>query len=222
MQVPIIAVIDIFPALLHGTWITIQVTLGAIALACAASTAAALCRLSGNPALSWPARIYIEFFRGTSALVQLFWAFYVLPFSGINIGPLTSAIIVLGLNGGAYGSEIIRGAVSAIPQGQRDAATALNLPRFSRIFGIMTPQALPLILPPLTNLFIDILKNSALAGLVTVGDLTFQAQVLRESTPASGYIFGVVMLIYFALAICMSMAMRWLESRVNFPRGGRL
>ncbi len=218
---PIMATLNIFPFLLRGTAVTAEITAAAILLACAAAVMAAVCRLSTINWLTWTARVYIEFFRGTSALIQLFWVFYVLPFMGIRIGPMTAAILVLGLNGGAYGAEIIRGAVLSVSRGQLEAAIALNLPRVSRVVRIITPQALPLAIPPMTNLFIDILKNSSLAGLVTVGDLTFQAQVLRESTLRSGYIYGIVMVIYFLLAMVLSGVMRYVERRIDFPRGGR-
>ena len=206
--------------LLHGALVTIEVTAGAVALCIIAASIAALARLSIGP-VTWMARIYIELFRGTSAMIQLFWVFYVLPFFHVNLSPMLSAILVLGLNGGAYGAEIIRGAVNAVPRGQLDAAVALNMPRFSRIRSIIVPQALPRIIPPLANLFIDILKNSALAGLVTVSDLTFQAQVQRESTLASGEVYGVVILMYFALAMVISLIMRFIERRVRFPVGSR-
>lgn len=207
--------------LLHGSLVTIEVTAGAVALCTIAASIAALARLSPIGPIAWIARIYIELFRGTSAMIQLFWVFYVLPFFHVNLSPMLSAILVLGLNGGAYGAEIIRGAVNAVPRGQLDAAVALNLSHSSRIRRIIVPQALPRIIPPLANLFIDILKNSALAGLVTVSDLTFQAQVQRESTLASGEVYGVVILMYFALAMVISLVMRLVERRVRFPVGSR-
>jgi len=207
--------------LLRGALVTAEITAGAIALCAVAASLAALARLSGIAPVAWLARIYIEIFRGTSAMIQLFWVFYVLPFFHVSLSPMFSAILVMGLNGGAYGAEIIRGAVVAVPRGQLDAAVAINLPLFSRIGRVIIPQALPRIVPPMANLFIDILKNSALAGLVTVSDLTFQAQVLRESTLANGEVYGLAMLIYFALAMVISLLMRLLERRIRFPVGSR-
>ncbi len=214
-------IFNLLPPLLRGAGMTVQVTAGAIALCVPASSIAALARLSRNPLIAWASRCYIEVFRGTSAMVQLFWVFYVLPFFHVDISPIGSAILVLGFNGGAYGAEIIRGAIRAIPRGQLDAAVALNLPMVRRVTGVMIPQALPRIVPPMANLFIDILKNSALAGLVTVSDLTFQAQVLRESTLANGEVYGLVIVIYFLLAIVLSLLMRFIERRVHFPVGSR-
>lgn len=207
--------------LLHGAVVTVEITAGAVGLCAVVASIAALARLSGSAPVVWLARIYIETFRGTSAMIQLFWVFYVLPFFHVNFSPMFSAVLVLGLNGGAYGAEIIRGAVSAVSKGQLDAAVAINLPHSSRIGRIIIPQALPRIVPPMANLFIDILKNSALAGLITVNDLTFQAQVQRESTLANGEVYGLAMLIYFALAMVISLVMRFIEQRVRFPVGSR-
>ncbi len=215
--------INILPPLLNGAVATAEVTLGAIGVALLASTAAVSARFSGFSALDWPARAYIELFRGTSAMIQLFWAFYALPLVlPFRPSPMTAAIVVLGLNGGAYGAEILRGTILAVPKGQRDAAIALNLPPFQRMFRIILPQAAPLILPPLANLFIDMLKNSALAGLVQVTDLTFQAQLLQESMLRNALVYGDALVIYFILAMIIAAVMRLLERFLRFPIGARV
>lgn len=215
--------LHILPTLLRGAVVTGEVTLGAIVVASVSSSCAVAMRLSGLAALDWPARVYIEVFRGTSALIQLFWAFYALPLVlPFRPTPMTAAIAVLGLNGGAYGAEILRGAILAVPKGQQDAAIALNFPPATRMFRIILPQALPLIIPPLANLFIDMLKNSALAGLVQVSDITFQSQILQESTLRNAEVYGLALIIYFAMALILAGVMRFLERCFKFPLGARV
>ncbi len=98
--------------------------------------------------LRWLAVAYIEVFRGTSALVQLFWLFFVLPHFGITLAPLNVAILTLGLNVGAYGAEVVRGAVSAVPRGQWEATVALNLTRMQALRRVVLPQAVVSMIPP--------------------------------------------------------------------------
>lgn len=116
----------------------------------------------------------MEVFRGTSALVQLFWFYFVLPMFGMKLPALLVGIVVLGANAGAYGAEVVRGAILAVPAGQREAAVALNLTRARTIWRIILPQAVPAMLPPTGNLLIELLKNTALVSLITITDLTFR------------------------------------------------
>jgi len=215
--------LHIVPTLLRGALVTGEVTGGAIIVASVSASCAVAMRLSGLAALDWPARVYIELFRGTSALIQLFWVFYALPLIlPFRPTPMAAAIAVLGLNGGAYGAEILRGAILAVPKGQQDAAIALNFTPIVRMFRIILPQALPLIIPPLANLFIDMLKNSALAGLVQVSDITFQSQILQESTLRNAEVYGLALIIYFIMALILAGFMRFLEGCFKFPIGARV
>src|SRR4051812_12975576 len=142
--------------LLDGLWVTIEVTIGAGAVALVLSFVAGLSRLSPSAAIRGAALCYIEFFRGTSALVQLFWLFFALPFLGITLSPMTAAIAGLGLCIGAYGAEIVRSAVLAVPQGQPEAAAALNLTSFQTMRYVILPQAFRMMIPPFGNLFIEL------------------------------------------------------------------
>lgn len=214
--------LHILPTMLRGALVTVEVTTGAVIVACASASCAVAMRLSGLGTLEWPARVYIELFRGTSALIQLFWVFYALPLIlPFRPTPMAAAIAVLGLNGGAYGAEILRGAILAVPKGQHDASAALNLSPTTRMFRVILPQSLPLIIPPLANLFIDMLKNSALAGLVQVTDLTFQSQILQESTLQNAKIYGLALIMYFVMALVLAGLMRLLERIFKFPIGAR-
>ncbi len=215
--------LHMLPMMLRGTVVTGEVTAGAIVVASVAASCAVAMRLSTLAALDWPARVYIELFRGTSALIQLFWAFYALPLVlPFRPSPMIAAIAVLGLNGGAYGAEILRGAILSVPRGQHDAATALNLSSAAKMFRVVLPQTWPLILPPMANLFIDMLKNSALAGLVQVTDITFNAQILQESTLRNAQVYGVALVIYFIMALVLAGFMRLLERWMKFPIGARV
>ena len=215
--------LHILPTMLRGALVTVEVTTGAVIVACASASCAVAMRLSGLGTLEWPARVYIELFRGTSALIQLFWVFYALPLIlPFRPTPMAAAIAVLGLNGGAYGAEILRGAILAVPKGQHDASAALNLSPTTRMFRVILPQSLPLIIPPLANLFIDMLKNSALAGLVQVTDITFNAQILQESTLRNAEVYGLALVIYFIMALVLAGFMRLLERRMKFPVGARI
>jgi polar amino acid transport system permease protein len=199
--------------LLRGLATTVELTLAAVALAVVIALAAGLARMSPRRALAWPAVIYIEVFRGTSALVQLFWFYFVLPFFGVELPAFAAGVLVLALNTGAYGAEVVRGAVLAVPRGQLDAAAALNLSRVQALWRIVMPQAFPAMLPPAGNLAIELLKNSALVSLITITELTFAAQLLRAETLRSAEIFGLVLVLYFAVALCITAGMRLLERR---------
>ncbi|HEX5477774.1 MAG TPA: amino acid ABC transporter permease, partial [Burkholderiales bacterium] len=142
--------------LLRGLGVTLEITAAAAALAILIALAAGLARLSRSRWLRWPASVYVEVFRGTSALVQLFWFYFVLPFFGVELSAFAAGTLVLALNTGAYGSEVVRGAVQAVPRGQREAAAALNLGRLQALRRVILPQALPAMLPPAGNLAIEL------------------------------------------------------------------
>lgn len=203
--------IEMLPSLLRGLAITAQVTAGAVLVAVAISAAAGLACVSRTRALRWAATAYVEVFRGTSALVQLFWFYFVLPLFGIELSAFTAGVLALGFNTGAYGAEVVRGAIRAVPAGQRDAAAALNLGRQQTLYRIVLPQAFPAMLPPAGNLAIELLKNSALVSLITLTELTFTAQLLRAETLRSAEAFTLVLVLYFAAALLITGAVRLLE-----------
>ncbi|WP_119273578.1 ectoine/hydroxyectoine ABC transporter permease subunit EhuC [Taklimakanibacter deserti] len=208
--------------LLEGALNTIEITLAAGALAFVLAFAAGLARLSRFAIVRWIALIYIEVFRGVALLVQLFWMFFVLPFFDIHLEPITTAILALGLCSGAYGAEIVRGAVAAVPRGQREAACALNYSRLQTLWLIVVPQAIPLMLPPFGNLMIELLKVTALVSLITVHDLSFQALTLQQTTMRTMEPFTVVLISYFLMALVITGFFRLLErwASTGLDRGG--
>lgn len=203
---------EFIPGLLEGALVTIQITIGGCVLAVVMALLAAIAKMYGPAPLRWLAVAYIEVFRGTSALVQLFWLFFVLPHFGILLEPLTVAIAALGLNVGAYGAEVVRGAVNAVPRGQWEASVALNMPRTLALRRIILPQAFIAMIPPWGNLFIELLKATALVSLITISDLAFKAQQMNQTTFRTIEIFTIVLVMYLAISILITVGMRWLES----------
>ena len=198
--------------LLLGTVTTLKVLVCSIILYVVISMIFGLMRLSKNPIIQSTATVYIEFFRGTSLLVQLFWVYYVLPFFGISLEAFTAGVVALGLNFGAYGAEIVRGGILAVPKGQWEAAFALNFSPSKRMKNIIIPQIFPIILPPAANLTVELLKATALVALVTVVDLTFEARQINSITWLSVQCFGTALLIYYFISrILLVPFLRWLE-----------
>lgn len=197
--------------LVSGTIVTIQLFLVSSLLMLFCSFVAGVGRLVPF----WPVRtlaiVYIEVFRGTSLVVQLFWFYYALPFFGFSLDAYTAATLGLGLCFGAYGAEVVRGAILAVPKGQFEAATALNITPLDRMRSIILPQAILIMLPSLSNLLILMLKSTSAASLITLQELTFEGYTLNVRTLATVEIFTVILLAYFVLASTISFAMRRLE-----------
>ncbi|KOQ55685.1 amino acid ABC transporter permease, partial [Achromobacter xylosoxidans] len=188
---------ELVPPLLEGLAVTLEIMAGAVVLAVPLALVAGVGRLSTVRPVRWLASIYVEVFRGTSALVQLFWFYFVLPLFGVQLPAMLVGIVVLALNAGAYGAEVVRGAIRAVPPGQREAGVALNLTRGQIMRRIVVPQAIPAMLPPAGNLLIELLKNTALVSLITITDLTFRGQLLRSETLRTTEIFTLMLLLYF-------------------------
>lgn len=201
--------------ILQGALVTVQLTVSGCALALLAAFVAGLGRIAPVAPLRWLATAYIEFFRGTSIFVQLFWVYFVLPFAGVTLSPLMAGVLALGLNMGAYGAEVVRGAILSVPKDQYEASVAVNLTRFQRMRYVILPQALPLMLPTFGNNAIELLKATAVVSLVSLSDMTFQAQVVRAQTGSTMIPFATIMLLYFAMAMVIAAGMRALERRVT-------
>ena len=200
------------PTLLLGTVTTIKVFICSLALYIIISMIFGLMRLSKNLLVQGLSTVYIEFFRGTSLLVQLFWAYYVLPFFGLSLEAFAAGVLTLGMNFGAYGAEVVRAGILAVPKGQWEAAHALNFTPAKRIRRIIIPQIFPIILPPSSNLTVDLLKATSLGALVTVVDLTFEARQINSITWLSAQCFGTALLIYYIMArFALVPFLRWLE-----------
>ncbi len=209
------------PRFVDGTIVTVQQTVLAALLAVAIALVMGLMKLSKLFLVRSVATTYIEIFRGTSLLIQLFWIFFVLPLFGITLEKFTAGFIAVGMNLGAYGAEVVRGAIISVPRGQYEVAIALNLSPYKRMTRIILPQALLAMLPPWGNLFIELLKGTALVALISVTDLMFEARQINGTTFLSAEAFGTALIIYYLLArLLISPSMLALE-RVMARKMGR-
>lgn len=198
----------------QGLLLTVEATLGGIVIATILSFVFGLAMLSRSRTVRVVARIYVEIWRGTSEVVQLLWIYFVLPvLIGYRIVPLVAGIVVLGLNFGAYGAEIVRGAVRSVPKAQYEGAVALNLTATQRMRRVILPQALVEMVPPFNNLFIQLLKGSALLTMITVHEMTYQARevLIDRHIDQAWLIWTLVLLFYLVLAIVITIVMRALE-----------
>ncbi|MEP3246391.1 MAG: ectoine/hydroxyectoine ABC transporter permease subunit EhuC [Sneathiella sp.] len=199
-------------SLLSGTATTIAQFFFAAILGVVISLIMGLLKLSQNKSMRWLAIIYIEIFRGTSLLVQLYWIFFVLPLFGLTIDKFTAGYLAVGMNIGAYGAELVRGGILSVPKGQWEAALAINMSPAKRMWRIILPQALVNMLPPWGNLMIELLKGTALVSLIAVTDLMFEAKQINGFTFLSAEVFGVALVIYYILSrFAITPFMRWLE-----------
>lgn len=215
-------IVEFSPLLLNGTWVTLQITVAAAALALVISFVVGLARCSRNGLVRTIGLIYLEFFRGTSALVQMFFMFYVLPLLGISFSPMLAGILACGLNLGSYGSEVVRGAINSVGKPQREAALSLNYTTVQMYRYVLIPQALPVMIPSFGNLLIELMKLTAVTSLITLTDLTFAAQIVRSQTGMTLEPFVVILVIYFLIASVLIAGVDFIAWRVARSRGRSL
>jgi polar amino acid transport system permease protein len=202
---------------------TLIATIGGIVLTIVLSFAAGLALLSPSRTVRVISRVYVEGLRGTSEVVQLFWIFFALPvLVGFEIVPIWGGVLVLGLNHGAYGAEIVRGAIQSVPRAQYEGALALSLSPAQRMFRVILPQAFIEMIPPFNNLFIQLLKSTSLLSFVFISEITRQAQqiLVPRFNPQVLQIFLLLLLIYLVLSLAITVGMRALE-RAASKRLGR-
>ncbi len=209
------------PQLWDGLKITLLLTAGGAAGALLIALVLGLAMASPYRWLGIPARIIVEFFRGTSLLVQLFWLFYVLPLLGVNLDPLSCGIFALALNYGAYSAEVVRSSIAHVDRGQWEAATALSLSPVRMLRRIIFPQAWLLMIPSLATLLIQLLKGTAVVSFITLQDLTDRIDQLRQATGDTFFAYSVGLLLYFVLAWLMQVGMDALEHRAAVALGRR-
>lgn len=207
--------------LLRGLWVTVYVTvLGSVAALVVAFVLGLLVRMEQLIPRAI-ARTVIELFRGTSLLVQLFWFYLVFPpvtgFYGMT--PLQAAVIAFGLNFGAYGAEVVRGSINAVPRAQWEGATALGFSPAQRMRRVLLPQALPLMIPPFGNLLIQLLKSTPLVYLITLVDLFTVANMNRQAEHHAIAIMCLMLVAYFVLAYLTTLGMHVLERRAKARLG---
>lgn len=210
-----------YELLLEGLVVTLQVLAGSLALGTVMALIFGVARLSPQRWVRSAALVYIEFARGISAIILLFLMFFAVPilFGIGSIPPMVAGILALGLNMGAYGAEIVRGAIEAVPKGQTEATIALNMSDMQRLRHVVLPQAIPIILPPYGNLSIEVLKGTSLVSLITLADLARVAQVIRQNAIRSPdptttpILYLNVLIVYLILAQILAQAFKYLERR---------
>jgi len=203
--------LDTLPQLLKGAAVTLKITLMTAVLAFILSFVVGFLRLVPN---RWVRRLvtaYVEILRGTSAIVQLFYLFFILPAFGLSLPPTATAVIGLGLNLSAYGSEVVRAGILAIGKGQHEGAAALGLNRVQTYRLVILPQALVAMLPSFGNLLIELVKATSLVSLITITELTFSGRQMVVTTGRSVEIWTWVMLLYFAMAYPLTWVVRGAE-----------
>ncbi|HLV29322.1 MAG TPA: ectoine/hydroxyectoine ABC transporter permease subunit EhuC [Burkholderiaceae bacterium] len=215
------------PPLLEGAWVTAQLTVYSTVLGGFFAFAFGLGRLSHNWALKGISVALIEIFRGTSLLVQLFWLYFALPLVGQMLGldwrlpPMVAGTLALSLNIGAYGAEVVRGAIQSVPLSQHEAAKALDFTPRQTLWRIALPQSVPEMLPSFGNLAVQNLKDTALVSLISLGDMTFRAEQIRNFTQDSTTVYTLLLFMYFGMALVLSALMMLLERSVGRWRAGR-
>lgn len=206
------------PQFADGIWVTILLTVLGAAGAFVIAVVFGLLSTHRFKAVRFVSRVFVEFFRGTSLLVQVFWLFYVLPLLGWELEPLACGVLALALNYGAYGAEVVRGSIASVPKGQYEAISALSLSPARGMFRVIFPQAWALMIPSLTNLLIQLLKGTAIVTFITLHDLYFQIGQLRKDT-GTWFAFTVGLLVYFVIAYALTLIMNALEIRAKHRIG---
>ena len=201
---------------LKGIWVTVQLLVLSALLAGAVSFIVGIARTSRLWIVRFLAGFYTEVFRGTSALIMIFWVYFVLPLAfGWQLVPLWAGTLALGLTYGAYGSEVVRGALNAVDPAQREGGIALSFTPWQRLRLILLPQAVPEMIPSFSNLLVELLKGTALVSIMGMGDLAFSANLVRLALQQSAEIYTYILLIYFVIAFLLTRLMRGLEKRLK-------
>ena len=202
--------ISYLPALAQGAMVTASIALASIVIGAIIAFAIGIMRIEGGPILSTFALCYTELFRGTSLLVQLFWFYYALPLIGPSFEPVTTGIVCLAMHSGAYGAEIVRAGLKSVPLQQFEAARALNFGRVHQLLHITLPQAIVEMLPAFGNLAVETLKLTSLVSFISIADLTFRAQSIRNLTLDSTAVYSLTLIGYFLMALVLAAAMKFI------------
>lgn len=208
-------IINSLPYLLKGAVFTLQLSIGGMFFGLALGFILAMMRLSRHWPVTWLARIYVSAFRGTPLIAQLFMIYYGLPQFGIELDPVPAAMIGLSLNTAAYASETLRAAISSIDKGQWEAAASLGMNRWQTLVRAILPQAGRVALPPLSNSFISLVKDTSLAATIQVPELFRQAQLISSRTLEVFTMYLAASLIYWLMATVLSTLQNYFENQLN-------
>jgi len=205
------------PDLLKGAGITLLLTAEGVAAGFILGLAATLARTYGNKFWKGVSVVYVEIFRGTPLLVQLFLLYYGFPGIGITMSSGLAAFLALGLNSGAYQAEYLRGSILAIGEGQMMAGRSIGMSKWSTIFNVILPQALRLAIPAWANEPVSLLKSTAVVFLIAMPELMYRAKKIASDTydPISSYI--AVAIIYLVVVYLVDAVMKWAERSSRIP-----
>ena len=202
------------PMLGKGALLTIEISVMSMILAILIGFLLAIVRIYAPAPIAKLVQLYVEVIRGTPLLIQLYFIFYGLPSIGVSLEPFTAGVIALGLNYAAYEAEIYRAGILAVPHGQMEAARALGMSHWQGLRYIVIPQAFRVVLPPMTNDFISLLKDSSLVSVITIIDLTFAYGILANTHYNYFGIGILVAIIYLLLGLPFVQLARWAEKRL--------
>ena len=207
-------VVNSFPLLLIGAGVTIQITVLSTAIGFVIGLIVGVARISNLRLLRMLAEVYVEFFRGTPLLVQIFLFYFALPvITGQRIDPFIAAISACGINSGAYVAEIFRAGIQSIDEGQMEAGRSLGMTWLQTMRYIIVPQAFKRVIPPLGNEFIAMLKDSSLVSVIGFEELTRRGQLIIAKTYGSFEIWMSVAVIYLVMTLTISRFVAYLERR---------
>jgi len=208
-----------WPDLWAGLQLTVLLTICGMALALVIGMLLALARLDGRPRLIVvPAAVFVELIRGSPLLLQLFYIFYVFPFFGLRLDKFEAGILGLGINYGAYLSEVFRGGIEAVEHGQWEAARALGLRARVYMPQVILPQAIRIVLPPVGNYFISMFKDTALVSTISIGELLFRGQRLAAENFKYLQIYSFIFVLYVLVSYPASLGVRALERSLRIDR----
>ena len=204
---------DLGGPLLLGAVTTVQITLAALVVAIVLGLGLALLKLSRLRLVHWPIDIYVEVFRNTPVLAQLFLIYFGLAYVGFKVASFPAAVIGLGLNGGAILTEVFRAGFAAIHHGQREAALAVGMTPWESMRHIILPQTWRITLPPLGNYAIALLKDTAVVSAIAAPEIMFYARNLVTSTFETTLVYVLAALLYFALSFPLARLVEHFERR---------
>lgn len=213
--------LEILPTLGSALVITIQATVLGMLVAVTLGLVLAMLRRSKLRIVSLPTAFFIEFVRSTPLLVQMYFLFYVLPLTGAQMSPLMTGIVALGLHYATYCAEVYRAGIEAVPRGQWEAATALNMSRWRTAVGVVLPQAIPPVVPALGNYLVAMFKDTPLLSAITVVELLQQSKMIGSATFRYTEPLTLVGLLFLALSLVAAWGVRGLEARLQRYGGKR-
>ncbi|MFC0272120.1 amino acid ABC transporter permease [Metabacillus herbersteinensis] len=210
-----IAQSSLLPLVKGALYYTLPLTLISFVIGIILAILTALARISSTTVLQMIARIYVSIIRGTPLLVQLFIIFYGLPSVGITINPFISAVIGFSLNVGAYASEIIRAAILSIPKGQWEAGYSIGMNYRQALKRIILPQAARVSIPPLSNTFISLVKDTSLASLILVTEMFRKAQEIAATNYEFLLLYTEAALLYWIICFILSIGQQKIEGKLD-------